>query len=73
MNPISSNVSATLTGVSEVDYSRYPGLELQRDWLQVYLQSYRCSSGRDAAVTDADVFQLYVQVCKFSLVSLAWH
>ncbi|XP_059190620.1 ethanolamine kinase 2 isoform X2 [Centropristis striata] len=59
-------------GVSEVDYSLYPGLDLQRDWIRVYLQSFKQSAGGDdvvVTVTEEEVTQLYVQVCKFSLAS----
>lgn len=57
-------------GVSDVDYSLYPSVELQRDWLTVYLKSFRHGSGCEGLVTDAEVTQLYIQVCKFSLVSV---
>ncbi|KAM3608992.1 uncharacterized protein V6R79_008092 [Siganus canaliculatus] len=56
-------------GVNDVDYSRYPSQELQRDWLTVYLESYKRSSGCQLSVTEAEVTQLYIQVCKFSLAS----
>ncbi|KAM6973349.1 ethanolamine kinase 1 [Aplochiton taeniatus] len=56
-------------GVSEVDYSLYPSRELQRDWLLAYLKSYKHSSGQEVIVTEPEVSQLYVQVCKFSLAS----
>ncbi|XP_074533994.1 ethanolamine kinase 1 [Halichoeres trimaculatus] len=56
-------------GVKEVDYSLYPSRELQSDWLTAYLESYKQSSGQEVTVTEAEVTQLYVQVCKFSLAS----
>ncbi|KAM4734979.1 ethanolamine kinase 2 [Anableps anableps] len=56
-------------GVTDVDYSLYPSRELQRDWLTTYLESYKHSTGREVTVTDAEVTQLYIQVCKFSLAS----
>ncbi|XP_028306084.1 ethanolamine kinase 2 [Gouania willdenowi] len=56
-------------GVNEVNYSLYPSRELQRDWLTAYLQSYKHNTGRKVTVTKAEVTQLYVQVCKFSLAS----
>lgn len=56
-------------GVNDVNYSLYPSQELQRDWLLAYLESFKRSTGREATVTKAEVMQLYVQVCKFSLVS----
>lgn len=55
-------------GVEDINYSRYPDVELQRDWLTAYLESYKHSSGLEVRVTDAEVTQLYFQVCKFSLV-----
>ncbi|XP_064168951.1 ethanolamine kinase 1-like [Anguilla rostrata] len=60
-------------GVENMDYSLYPGVELQRDWLTAYLQSYKQMQGLAAAVSNEEVQQLYVKVCKFSLVShLQW-
>ncbi|XP_072519845.1 ethanolamine kinase 1 [Salminus brasiliensis] len=56
-------------GVNNVDYSLYPSQELQWDWLTEYLQSLRSCSGVDAAVTEREVQQLYIKVCKFSLAS----
>ncbi|XP_068595649.1 ethanolamine kinase 1 [Brachionichthys hirsutus] len=56
-------------GVNDVNYSRYPSRELQRDWLTAYLESWKRSSGRDATVTEAEVTRLYVHACKFSLAS----
>uniref|UniRef100_A0A3B1JBC9 ethanolamine kinase n=1 Tax=Astyanax mexicanus TaxID=7994 RepID=A0A3B1JBC9_ASTMX len=56
-------------GVNNVDYSLYPSQELQWDWLTEYLQSLRSCSGVDAAVTEREVQELYIKVCKFSLAS----
>ncbi|XP_054475927.1 ethanolamine kinase 1 [Anoplopoma fimbria] len=56
-------------GVNDVNYSLYPSLELQRDWLTAYLESYKHSKGHEVTVTEAEVTQLYIQVCKFSLAS----
>ncbi|KAF7650120.1 hypothetical protein LDENG_00131010 [Lucifuga dentata] len=56
-------------GVNDVNYSLYPSRELQSDWLTAYLESYKRSAGREVAVTEAEVTQLYIQVCKFSLAS----
>ncbi|XP_034735310.1 ethanolamine kinase 1 [Etheostoma cragini] len=56
-------------GVKDVNYSLYPSLELQRDWLTAYLESYKHSTGHEVTVTEAEVTQLYIQVCKFSLAS----
>ncbi|KAM9854544.1 ethanolamine kinase 1 [Aulostomus maculatus] len=56
-------------GVNDVNYSNYPSRELQRDWLTAYLESYKHSTGLEVTVTQAEVTQLYIQVCKFSLAS----
>nr|XP_054588770.1 ethanolamine kinase 1 isoform X2 [Nothobranchius furzeri] len=56
-------------GVTDVDYSQYPSHELQRDWLTAYLESYKHNTGREVTVSEAEVTQLYVEVCKFSLAS----
>ncbi|XP_029290259.1 ethanolamine kinase 2 [Cottoperca gobio] len=56
-------------GVNDVNYSFYPSRELQRDWLTAYLESYKHSAGHEVTVTEAEVRQLYIQVCKFSLAS----
>ncbi|XP_034540746.1 ethanolamine kinase 1 [Notolabrus celidotus] len=56
-------------GVNDVNYSLYPSRELQTDWLTAYLESYKHSSGHEVTVTEAEVTQLYIQVCKFSLAS----
>ncbi|XP_067349884.1 ethanolamine kinase 2 isoform X2 [Channa argus] len=55
-------------GVNDVNYSLYPSQELQRDWLTAYLESYKHSTGCEVIVTEAEVTQLYIQVCKFSLI-----
>ncbi|XP_017578981.1 ethanolamine kinase 1 isoform X2 [Pygocentrus nattereri] len=54
-------------GVNNVDYSLYPSQDLQWDWLTEYLHSLKSSSGVDAAVTEREVQELYIKVCKFSL------
>lgn len=56
-------------GVNDVNYNLYPSQELQRDWLTAYLESYKHSTGREVTVTEAEVTQLHIQVCKFSLAS----
>ncbi|KAL0967966.1 hypothetical protein UPYG_G00260440 [Umbra pygmaea] len=56
-------------GVNVTDYSLYPSPELQRDWLSSYLKSYKQSVKLEDKVTDQEVQDLYVQVCKFSLAS----
>lgn len=62
-----------ISGVNDVNYDLYPSWELQRDWLTAYLESYKHSTGREVTVTEAEVTQLYIQVCKFSLVSVCSH
>ncbi|KAG7473744.1 hypothetical protein MATL_G00099090 [Megalops atlanticus] len=56
-------------GVNNVDYNLYPSQDLQRDWLTAYLESYKQCMGQEPFASDAEVKGLYVQVCKFSLVS----
>ncbi|XP_015193921.1 ethanolamine kinase 1-like isoform X1 [Lepisosteus oculatus] len=56
-------------GVHNVDYSLYPNQDLQSDWLATYLETYKDYNGMDSTVSDEEVQKLYVQVCKFSLVS----
>ncbi|XP_038561764.1 ethanolamine kinase 1-like isoform X2 [Micropterus salmoides] len=56
-------------GVNDINCSLYPSRELQRDWLMAYLESYKQSTGHEVTVTEAEVTQLYIQVCKFSLAS----
>ncbi|CAL8263856.1 unnamed protein product [Merluccius merluccius] len=56
-------------GLSDMDYSRYPSRELQREWLTAYLESYSQATGRPASATEGEVTTLYIQVCKFSLAS----
>ncbi|XP_043090447.1 ethanolamine kinase 1 isoform X2 [Puntigrus tetrazona] len=56
-------------GINNVDSSLYPSCELQFDWLTAYLESFKCFSGVDSTVTKKEVLELYVQVCKFSLVA----
>ncbi|XP_050960722.1 ethanolamine kinase 1 isoform X2 [Labeo rohita] len=60
-------------GISNVDSSLYPSCELQFDWLTAYLESFKWFNGVDSTVTKKEVQELYVQVCKFSLVAhLFW-
>ncbi|KAJ7998169.1 hypothetical protein DPEC_G00219800 [Dallia pectoralis] len=56
-------------GVNDTDYSLYPSPELQKDWLRAYLRSYKHSVKLEAKITEQEVQDLYVQVCKFSLAS----
>lgn len=56
-------------GIDEIDYSRYPSKEFQKEWLQVYLETYNSPE----TVTLEDVDRLYSQVNKFALAShLFW-
>lgn len=57
-------------GINNVDSSLYPSCELQFDWLTAYLESFKWFSGVDSTVTKKEVLEIYVQVCKFSLVSI---
>ncbi|XP_058502440.1 ethanolamine kinase 1-like [Solea solea] len=58
---------------TKVNFRFYPTRELQRDWLLAYLESYKHSTGREVTVSEAEVTQLYVQACKYSLASnLFW-
>nr|CAD7202208.1 unnamed protein product [Timema douglasi] len=68
------NHFAEFAGVTEVDYSRYPNPEFQRDWLRVYLETFNEPTvlngpGYSSKVTNDDIDRLYVQVNKFSLAS----
>ncbi|MGH0121241.1 UNVERIFIED_CONTAM: hypothetical protein FKN15_025948 [Acipenser sinensis] len=56
-------------GVSDVNYKLYPSQELQRDWLATYLETYKQCNSMEPTVTDLEVNKLYVQVCKYALVS----
>lgn len=60
--------SLVMEGVNDVDSSLYPSYELQRGWLTTYLESYKHSTGQEVLVTEQEVTELYIQVCKFSLV-----
>lgn len=57
-----------------MDYSKYPGKELQWDWLRTYLKEYRRSEAdADPEVTEEDIHDLYVQTNQFALAShLFW-
>lgn len=60
-------------GVKEVDYGLYPSKEMQLQWLHSYLQAYKeLTQGHpgDAQVSQEELESLYVQVNKFSLVSV---
>ncbi|KAK7866068.1 hypothetical protein R5R35_013567 [Gryllus longicercus] len=67
------NHFAEFAGVSDVDYSRYPSEEFQREWLKVYLEEYRNSQNlsNDCCheTSEHDIDVLYVQVNKFSLMA----
>lgn len=57
------------SGVKNVDFSLYPSWELQFDWLTAYLESFKRCSGEESSVTKKEVKELYIKVCKFSLVA----
>lgn len=61
--------SMNIAGLTITDFSLYPSLELQLDWLRAYLKTYKTHSDTDTMVTEQDVKSLYITVCKFSLVS----
>ncbi|XP_067091190.1 ethanolamine kinase 1 [Osmerus mordax] len=56
-------------GVKNVDCSLYPSWDLQRNWLTSYLESYKPNTQQNVPVTETEVTELYIQVCKFSLAS----
>lgn len=71
--PCPHPVSPVSPGVKEVDYGLYPSKEMQLQWLQSYLQAYKeLTQGHpgDAQVSEEELENLYVQVNKFSLVSV---
>lgn len=59
------NHFAEFVGLENVDYSKYPGKELQWNWLRVYLSVLQ----GDDNISDRDIQKLYVQVNQFSLVA----
>ncbi|KAG5845769.1 ethanolamine kinase 1 isoform X1 [Anguilla anguilla] len=56
-------------GVNEVDYSLYPGRDLQLMWLRAYLEAYKEHKDQCAEVSPTEVEVLYVQVNRFALAS----
>lgn len=58
-----------ISGVEEVDYTRYPNKEYQIDWLKSYLEYSQSFSESITEIKEKDVERLYVWVQKFSLVS----
>uniref|UniRef100_A0AAY4DHB5 ethanolamine kinase n=2 Tax=Denticeps clupeoides TaxID=299321 RepID=A0AAY4DHB5_9TELE len=56
-------------GVMEVDYRLYPSWELQKDWLFTYLETFKRCTGLVDPVTEHEVQELYIKVCKFSQAS----
>ncbi|KAI1888142.1 hypothetical protein AGOR_G00181990 [Albula goreensis] len=56
-------------GLNEVDYSQYPGRDLQLLWLRAYLEAYKEYKDQSAEVTQTEVEVLYVQVNRFALAS----
>lgn len=59
-----------VAGLNEVDYSHYPDRAFQLQWLSSYLEAYKEHKGQGSEVTDGEVEVLYVQVNRFSLVSV---
>ncbi|KAH8341771.1 hypothetical protein KR067_001827 [Drosophila pandora] len=59
------NHFAEMCGVDEVDYTRYPKLDFQLQWLRVYLEEYLQRSH----IKNQEVNLLYVQVNQFALAS----
>lgn len=58
-----------VSGVEELDFSRYPNEEFQKKWLRIYLEVYKNSS----EIAQKDVDKLYKQVNQFALLShLFW-
>ncbi|XP_041916429.1 ethanolamine kinase 1-like [Alosa sapidissima] len=64
-----ANLFNEYAGLTDTDYSRYPSVELQMDWLTAYLRRYESCSGTDTIVSEHDVKNLYITVCKFNLAS----
>lgn len=58
---------ATTTGMTEIDYTRYPNKTFQFEWLRVYLTNYHKFDGR--IVDDEYINRIYADVNKFALVA----
>ncbi|KAF4114654.1 hypothetical protein G5714_004877 [Onychostoma macrolepis] len=56
-------------GLNEVDYTLYPGRELQLQWLRAYLEAYKEYKSQGTRVSNTEVEVLYVQVNRFALAS----
>uniref|UniRef100_A0A673K0X8 ethanolamine kinase n=1 Tax=Sinocyclocheilus rhinocerous TaxID=307959 RepID=A0A673K0X8_9TELE len=56
-------------GLNEVDYTLYPGRELQLQWLRAYLEAYEEYKSQGTQVSNTEVEVLYVQVNRFALAS----
>ncbi|XP_031420157.1 ethanolamine kinase 1-like isoform X2 [Clupea harengus] len=56
-------------GLGDIDYSLYPSLELQQDWLTTYLEHHKSRTGTATSGSERDVENLYTTVCKYSLAS----
>uniref|UniRef100_A0A9J8B751 ethanolamine kinase n=1 Tax=Cyprinus carpio carpio TaxID=630221 RepID=A0A9J8B751_CYPCA len=56
-------------GLNEVDYTLYPGRELQLQWLRAYLEAYKEYKSQGTQVSNTEVEVLYVQVNRFALAS----
>lgn len=62
-----------LSGMEDVDYSRFPDREYQLDWLRTYLECYHERLGQQSrGVTPLELETLFVQVNKFVLVSIVF-
>lgn len=55
-----------------MDYTLYPGRELQWQWLRAYLEAYKEYKSQGTQVSNTEVEVLYVQVNRFALVSQNW-
>jgi ethanolamine kinase len=62
-------------GITEpVDYSRYPGKDVQYKWLKFYLEETAKINGQDpGSVCDGDIENLYREVNKYALVRSGVH
>ncbi|XP_024085391.1 ethanolamine kinase isoform X4 [Cimex lectularius] len=67
------NHFAEFSGVTEMDYSLFPGEDFQRSWLRIYLEEYYNITSPSRVVSEEDVSTLYQQVNRFVLAShLYW-
>ncbi|XP_003387510.1 PREDICTED: probable ethanolamine kinase [Amphimedon queenslandica] len=55
--------------IKDIDYTKYPGEELQKKWLRMYLTELKGTSD----ISDTDLHQLYREVNKYALAAhLMW-